>query len=347
MQKRVKLEDIAKKAGVSKMSVSLALRNDPSISEKTTENVKKIAAELGYVSNRIAKGLVSGRTYTIAAMISGDLHDDYHNQFLSGAVDYAINRGYTLTIVLTEKKTRREAEMIEKMRQMMADGFLCFPCSSPDNYIQLKKHGTPFVLYTKYFQDLDFDHIVCDDIYGASLLTQHFIELGHKRIAFVYDNGLANSSEIQNRIQGYKDTLQQHGIALDETLIMPYELDFNTPETFEENAELLRCLRSGNAPTAVFVCNDIVAAAFCNMLKRIGYNIPEDISVGGYEGVYIGQILDPPLTTVSTPIREMGQTACRLLIDKIEGRTAPDTVTKLYLEPKLTVRKSTAKTRFN
>lgn len=341
MKKRIRLEDIAIRAGVSKMAVSLALRGDPSIGKDTIMMIQEISNELGYVPNRIAKSLISGKTNTIAVIVGGAFHDDYHNQFLRGAIDYAITRGYTITIGLTETDKNLEKVLINKFREMMVDGFLAFHSGDSSNYQHLKHLGIPFVLYTKYFEDLDCDYVVCDDVKGGYLMTRHFINLGHKRIAFVYDTSIEKSSEVINRIKGYRNALEENGIEFDSELVIPFCYNFHYAGFIEENSELLRALQSKDAPTAIFVCNDIVASAFFLQLKSIGYKIPEDISVGGYEGVYLGSIMDPPLTTVSSPIREMGKTACEILINKIEGKYTSEETSKINLEPVLTIRSST------
>ena len=344
MKNRIRLEDIAKKAGVSKMSVSLALRNDPSISKETIKSIKKIADSMGYVPNKIAQSLVSGKSNTLAAIVGGNLHDDYHNQFLRGAIDYAISRGYTLTVGLTENDKKLEADIIEKFRQMMIDGYLIFHSGDSSNYKQLVEEQIPFVMYTKYFESLDCDYVICDDVRGGYLMTKHFIELGHKNIAFVYDIELEKSSEVVNRKKGYLKALEEHGMEYINEMIIPYHYNhysFDNSNPEETNSELVECLKSGKAPTAIFVCNDVVTSAFYITMKSMGYKIPEDISIGGYEGIYLGTILDPPLTTISTPIREMGTRACERLIDKIEGKMQMNDISKVLLEPKLTIRNST------
>lgn len=340
MKKRIRLIDIADKAGVSKMTVSLALRDDDSISRETKYTIHQIADELGYVPNRIAKGLVSGRTYTIAAIVGGDMHDDYHNQFLKGATNYAISKGYTLTIALTEGSKKLETEIIKKYLEMGIDGYMGFHCGSSDNFKYMKRHDIPFVLYTKYFHDLDCDYVVCDDVKGGQILTDYMIGQGHKRIAFVYDKSLKNSSEILNRQEGYRRSLENAGIEYDESLLLSYEYSLESKNFEEKNQELIRCLRSKNPPSAIFVCNDIVAAILLVDLKSIGYKIPEDLSIVGYEGVYLGAVLDPPLTTMSSPIKDMGKTACKLLIDKIENKALASQISRISMEPILTIRSS-------
>jgi DNA-binding LacI/PurR family transcriptional regulator len=339
MKARIKLEHIAKEAGVSKMAVSLALRNDPSISVNKAQQIRDIAKRLGYVPNRIAQGLSSGRTYTIAAIVGGAMHDDYHNQFLRGATDYAINHGYTLTIGLNNRDQALELEMIDKFQQMMVDGYLAFHSGSMDVYTRLKQQKIPFVLYTKYFKDLDSDYVVCNDAKGGNLLTKYFISQGHSRIAFLYDDSLAESSEVLGRIAGYRSALEQSRIGYDPTLVLPCYFCYSIHE-FKTRNQAVISLLSDNLPTAIFVCNDSCATAFYRTIKSLGFKIPEDISIGGYEGVYLGEILDPPLTTVSSPLIEMGKTACKLLIDKIEGTIPIDQISRIQMEPVLTIRDS-------
>jgi len=343
MKKRVTLNDIAKEAGVSKMAVSLALRDDPSIGKETVRTICRIAEEMGYAPNRIAKGLANGRTYTIAALVGGQFHDDYHNQVLSGAMEYAMSRGYTLATGFSNSDPKTEAQLVEKFDSMMVDGYLGFPCGSSDTYKKIYQSGTPLVMYTKYFSDLDCDYVVCDDIKGGRDMTRHLIRQGHERIAFVFDSALEFSSEVVNRIAGYREALEAHGIAFDSKLVIPYDYGFDPEKTIADNPGLVKLLRSDDAPTAAFVCNDIMASLFYIFLKHIGCRIPQDISVCGYEGVYLGKILDPPLTTVSTPIRRIGETACKLLMDKIEGVAEKEEVSQISLEPTLAIRGSVVK----
>ena len=345
VKNRVRLEDIAVKAGLSKMAVSLALRDDPSIRPETSKRVKKIADSLGYLPNLIAKGLVNGRSYTLAAIIGGSLHDDYHNQFLKGAIDYSMKRGYALSIALTDIDAAIEANMIQRMRQMMVDGILAFHSNCSRNYQRLQELGVPFVFYTKYFPDLESDYVVCDDLKGGYMMTKHLLSLGHTRIAFVHDGITANRTEVANRLQGYKKALLEAVIEPTDDLILPFCYTYKNPRAFHRNAELVERLRTNT--TAFFVCNDFVTSAFYIFLKSMGYKIPEDVSVGGYEGVYLGHVLDPPLTTVVSPIVEMGQEAAKTLIDKIEGNIPSDQKTQLSLEPVLSIRGSTSRRQPN
>jgi DNA-binding LacI/PurR family transcriptional regulator len=340
MKNRTRLEDIAKRVGVSKMAVSLALRGDPSIGKDTVEEIKRVADELNYVPNKIAQGLACGKSYTIAAIVGGDLHDDYHNRFLRGAIEHAISRGYTLTVGLTEGDIKIETDIISKFRQMMVDGYLIFHCGDSANYALMKEEGIPFVLYTKYFEDFDCNYVVCDDVLGGYRMTKYFISLGHKRIAFVYDQGLEKSSEVVNRLKGYKAALQESGIPFESGWVQPYRFSFKASDFSQQNPALAQYLHSGDAPTAIFVCNDVVASAFYIAIKSMGYRIPQDFSIAGYEGVYLCDVLDPALTTVSSPIREMGQRASKLLIDTIEGIVPLDETSKISLEPTLTLRDS-------
>ena len=121
---------------------------------------------------------------------------------------------------------------------------------------------------------------------------------------------------------------------------MPYTVDIFNTGTIEDNPELQCCLQSNKPPTALFACNDTVATSLYITLKGLGYKIPDDLSVGGYEGVYLGNLVDPPLTTITTPLQQMGEMACKLLIDKIEGLVDLNVISKVNLEPVLTIRGS-------
>jgi DNA-binding LacI/PurR family transcriptional regulator len=344
MTKRITLEDIAKIAGVSKMTVSLVLRGDPSISESTSNYIKEIAARLGYTPNRIAQGLTTGRSYNIGLIVGGFLHDDYQNLFIKGAIPYALERGYTISIGPAECDPVIEKSLIQKYNNMMVDGYLAFHCNNRTTYQELQQENIPFVLYTKYFHDLDTDYVVCNDFNGGYKMTKHMIDSGHTRIAFVYDRHLETSSEVLERKRGYRKALEDHGLPYDETLIVPFNLQSynktNHTSLEEENQELIAFLNSVNRPTALFVCNDITASFVYIVVKKYGLRIPEQISIGGYEGVYLGSIIDPPLTTIMTPIEEIGRKACEILIDKIEGRLPLTKKVKIQLEPSLLMKES-------
>ncbi|HZG58809.1 LacI family DNA-binding transcriptional regulator [Paenibacillus sp.] len=348
MRKRVKLDDIAKVVGLSKMAVSLALREDISVSKDTIQRVKQVADQLGYTPNRFAQGLVNGRSRTLAMLLGGSLHDDYQNQIIRGAIPYAVEKGYTLSIAPAECEPKLEASYIDKYQNMMVDGFLAFHCRVSEPYKKLKKSGFPFVLYTKYFEDLDCDYVVCNDFSGGYRITRHLLELGHRNIAFVYDDYLTDSSEVVNRKRGYMEALQEYGIAPELSLQTPFVFDFRVDQAdtnyhMAKNQRFRDLMLSRNRPTALFVCNDVLASSVYSVIKKLGLTIPGDVSVVGYEGVYLGQILDPPLTTVKSPIQEIGRRACQLLIDKIEGEVASNETVQIKLEPVLEIRGSTAK----
>jgi DNA-binding LacI/PurR family transcriptional regulator len=281
---------------------------------------------MGYTPNRFAQGLVNGRSRTIALILGGSLHDDYQNQIIRGAIPYAIEKGYTLSIAPAECDTTLEASYIQKYQNMMVDGFLSFHCLSVEPYKKLKKKGIPFVLYTKYFDNLDCDYVVCNDFSGGYKITDHLLELGHRNIAFVYDDYLQNSTEIINRKNGYLAAIKEYGIQPENTNFIPFDFEFRVDQTdakslIEKNEKFRKIMLDDNRPTALVVCNDILASSVYIVLKMLGLRIPEDVSVVGYEGVYLGQILDPPLTTVKSPIQEIGRKACQLLIEKIEKNT--------------------------
>jgi LacI family transcriptional regulator len=344
MKKRVKLEDIANVVGVTKMAVSLAMRGDRSISEETTKKIQTVARELGYIPNRIAQNLVKGKSNTIALLISAPLHDDYQNQILNGAIPYAMKRGYTISVGPMARPGLEES-YIEKYKNMMVDGFLAFHSLDNTNYKKLKEDGIPFVLYTKYFEDLSSDYVVCDDEKGGYLMTKHLIELGHRRVGFVYDSLLNHSSEVLNRIKGYRTAMDVHGLSYHDIPLIPFHLHYHannmsSEDILRRNPQFEERMNAPDRPSALFVCNDITASSVYIALKKMGLKIPQDISVGGYEGVYLGSIMDPPLTTMATSIKKIGEQACQTLIDKIEGIIPDSTLVQISIDPKLLVRGS-------
>jgi len=326
------------------MTVSLALRGDPSISEAMQNKIKQIAAELNYTPNQMAKGLIHGKSYILTIMIGGFLHDDYQHQFIKGVIPYALKRGYIVTVVPLERDPDLERSMIEKYSRMQTEGFLIFHCGEPATYAALQKQGVPFVLYTKYFETLESDYVVCDDYNGAYAMTEYLIDQGHRNIAFVYDSYLEQSSEIKERRMGYIQALRDRELPYKEDNLISFNLfssnEFIASEILDDNQSFINAMKGPNRPTALFACNDILASFIYIAVKRLGLSIPDDISVVGYEGVYLGSVIDPPLTTVATPIQEMGRKACQVLIDKIEGVLPQSEYVKIRLKPDLVIRES-------
>ncbi|HZG78140.1 MAG TPA: substrate-binding domain-containing protein, partial [Paenibacillus sp.] len=240
-----------------------------------------------------------------------------------------------------------EASYIAKYQNLMVDGFLAFHCRVAEPYKQLKKNGVPFVLYTKYFEELECDYVVCNDYVGGYEMTRALLELGHRNVAFVYDEYLKRSTEVLNRRRGYAAALEERGLPAS---AISFEFDFKSNQTdpahlLAINRAFRELMQRTDRPTALFVCNDVLASSVYIVLKRLGLVIPDDVSVAGYEGVYLGQILDPPLTTVRTPIQDIGRKACQILIDKIEGHAPMTETIQVKLEPKLEIRGSTAPPR--
>jgi len=338
-KKRVSLSDIARITGVSKMTVSMALKDHPSISRETTIKIKEIAHNLGFVPNRLAKGLNDGRSYTIAIVVGGIL-DDYQEQFIRGIVKVAMKAGYTTAVALMNDEEAGEDFIIEKFNQMMVDGFISFHLNHVEPYERLLADHVPFVLYARNFPDMESDYVGADNHRGGYLMTEHFIHLGHTRLAYIYPTSMTNSSDILERQQGCLQALLDHHLPA--PLVIPFELDFTYPIDLTRNQALLHALRDDSRPTALFVANDMTAANVYMVVKALHLRIPEDISIGGFEGLLAGKLITPPLTTVITPVMQMGEAACTMLISKIEHQIEYTNFQSVRLSPSLDVRCSTA-----
>ncbi|MGQ9632523.1 MAG: LacI family DNA-binding transcriptional regulator [bacterium] len=328
----VTIKDIAERAGVSANTVSRALNNRPEISEETKRRILKIAEEAGYIPNSLARGLVSRRTKTIGVTVG-----DNRNPFFAGIVkaieDRARERGYNIILCNTDEECDREKEAIRLLREKMVDGLLITPVDRRGEYIrELKRAGTPFVLISRYLDDIETDYVINDNVNGAYQAVKYLIERGHKRIGLIA--GPPQISPATDRFKGYRKALDESGIGFDESLVK-----WNNVKIEDGQRSAKELLEMEGRPTAIFAFSDFVALGALRAIRDAKLKIPRDIGLVGYDDVEFSEFLEVPLTTVHQPRARMGIVATDILIDKIEGK-GPGGAQQVVIQPELVVRES-------
>ena len=199
----------------------------------------------------------------------------------------------------------------------------------------LQESGIPFVLVARYFDDVDTDYVVADDVQGGYLATAHLIEKGHEKIAFI--NGPAYNSSAIERFQGYKKALEEHNIELNEKLIR------NGALTMEDGYTYGKALLMDHdpQPTALFTFSDFVALGAMKAVHELGLRIPDDIAIVGYDDIDFAFCLESPLTTIRFPKREIGEEAISVLEKKIDGQKCHS---NLKIPVELVIRQSSLST---
>ncbi len=322
--------DVAARAGVSKSLVSLVLRGSPRVREEKRKAVLRAAEQLGYRPNAVARSLVRRRTNVIGVMLS-DLHNQYFVEVVDGIEAEALAAQYRALINTGGRLPEREWDAIETMLQLRTDGVILAGPVLPSSRILEAAASVPVVLVARASRWSSVDSVTNDDRGGARLAVDHLVSLGHRMIAHV-DGGRGAGAEA--RRQGFLDAMRDHGLA-GTALVAPGAF------TEEGGAAGIDALLSrGRRPTAVFVANDLAAVGALHALERQGLGVPDDVSVVGYDNTALAALGHISLTTIDQPRREIGATAVRLLLERLEnGRRGARHV---VVPPSLVVRGTTA-----
>ena len=309
---RVTMEDIAERAGVSINTVSRALNDKPDINDQTKEEILSIADELNYQPNRFAQGLRSSKTSTLGVIVA-DIMNPFFSALLKGVEKSAREEGYSIIVQDTDEKYENEQSAIQTTLAEQVDGLLITPVqTNQQTIIDLKQSGLPFVLLGRHFNDLDTHYVVTDDVAGASSAVEHLIDRGHDRIGII--NGPTHISSSQERLRGYKQTMRERGIEIEEEFI------FRDTVTMEEGYRTGKKMVSGTPrPTAVLCYSDFVAIGVIKAARDAGLKIPEDLAVVGYDDIFFSTCLEVPLTSVRIPKKKLGKRAFQVLQELIDG----------------------------
>jgi DNA-binding LacI/PurR family transcriptional regulator len=338
------LTDIASIAGVTPMTVSRVVNESGYVSAETREKVLRALKEMNYRRNGLARGLKRQRTDTMG-LVLGDIANPFAAELAQAVREVTSAKGYNLFICVSEHSAKEDIAAFNSLADHRVDGLIVATRANKlgnDRLAEMVENGIPVVLIGRDFRHPNADLISADHLKGGYDATRHLIQLGHKRIGFI---GVTLSSGMAlRRFQGYLDALREHGLSIDEKLIVgKSKMDEQAPgystETMgHEGMKQLLGLRK--PPTAIFARNDFTAIGAISAIKEAGLRIPQDIAVVGYDDVPLAVHTSPPLTTVRQPTREQGRIAAEFLLRRIE---AVDTLPReeRILECELVVREST------
>lgn len=328
---RITIRDVAAKAGVSHQTVSRVINNNERVNEKTRSKVDAAIAELGYQPNAIARFMAKGRTKTIACF-SPNLTDYTYASIIEGAEFEARRAGYFLMTASapdTETFTMLVEQLVASRR---TEGLLMINPYVDDRYNQLPQDA-PVVYIAGRSSQSSMDSVFLDDEEAGRIATQHLVDLGHNSIAMI--TGPMEEDCSCDRLNGYKSVLQSAGIEADPLLIK--EGDWSASTGYEAIQQLFA---EGVKFSAVFAQNDRMAVGAIKALKENGCQVPEDVSVVGFDDMPLASYYDTPLTTIRQDTFRMGREAAKLLIRAID---TPEKQRHDYPMPvELVLRKSTA-----
>ena len=326
------IKDIARIAGVAHSTVSRALRNSPLVNRETVERIQRIATEAGYRTSAAARSLVTRRSDTIGVVVT-NIADPFVAGVVSGIEESADQHGLSVFLANSNAEPEREVRVARKFEERRVDGIIVTASRVGAQYVPLFSHmQVPIVLLNNQHPS-QFAHSVMIANVQASLdATRHLIALGHRRIAYLGDRyGYQSDAE---RYTGYRQAVEERDLPFEPLLVAHGD---GKPEGAE--TAIADLLALPQPPTAVFCYNDLSALGAMRQIRNRGLRIPADISVVGFDDLYISQYTDPPLTTVRQPMRQMGRMAMETLLQIFAGAESGHDI---KVPGELIVRQSTA-----
>jgi LacI family transcriptional regulator len=302
----VRLKDIALRAGVSVMTVSKALRDAPDVSEATKIRIRKLAREMGYVPDSAAQGLRTRTTRSFGVVISSTTNPIF-SRVLMAIEQRAWEIGYDLILTHTHDQTDREEQCIQRLLSRRVDGIFISPVyrlsDEAQAYRELQARGTPVVILGHLAPFCEgFVNVESDDLQGSHAVTQHLLEQGHRRIAFL--SGPLAAPWTQERLDGYRRALRDHGVEPDDRLV------FQAGRTVADGMNAtMQMISEGCDATAVQAVNDLVAVGCMRVFLKQGLQIPTDLSVAGFGNLLISENAPKALTTTRQPKFTLGTAA--------------------------------------
>jgi LacI family transcriptional regulator len=310
----VTLKDIAERAGVTSATVSMVINNKPNISEATRKKVLKIAKELNYYPNVIARGLATKKSNAIGVIVP-NLSSSFIVRILQGIKSTNRDIDYTVQLFDTVGQKESESQLFQRLaRERRIDGVILISATVTEEELNIfREESVPSIVVARKCENLDSVYV--NNEQGASDATDYLIQKGHNVIACVISS--RSGIPMEERLEGYKRSLRQHNIEFRPELV--FEVDDDTMEcgiaTYPKIKEM------SPKVTAVFCpAGDMAAIGIIKEAKKEGARIPDDLCVVGYDDLPAAEVIEPSLTTVRQPKLEMGDYAINMIVDKIEGR---------------------------
>ena len=330
--------EVAKRAKVSTATVSNVIRGTRKVSEGRAARVQAAIRELNYFPNEIARSLKVRQTRMLA-MVLPDITNPFFPEIIRGAEDAAFARGYFLLTANTDEQPGRERRIVAALRSYRVDGILLATSQGSQDHdtshiAAMVDAGVSVVCLDRAVPNVSTDAVLLDNVGGARECVRHLAKQGHREIAII--TGAMHLQTGYERLQGYKLALEDAGIAFNQQLVK--EGDFRLESGLRLGEELLQ---RPTRPTAIFVCNGVMALGVLNAFEQAHVHCPRDIALATFDDISVDHGFHSHITAVVQPSYEMGSRAATILMDRVEGVLA-DGWTVVRVTPRLVLRESTS-----
>jgi LacI family transcriptional regulator len=335
----ITLKDVARLAGVSEGTASLALNNRKGVNAETRQRVLEAARQSGYHPNRIARGLATRKTNTVGFSVT-EIENPFFAALTRHINEFMRRAGYKLIVSMSNEDPAQEDEIIEEFIQERAEAVIVVPTlarrTSFAAFDALERNGIPYVFATAYYpgHDRDIDCVMTDLEEGAYQLTKYLLDLNHRKISFVTVADV-EAVPTRDRVQGFRRAMAEYGVDQGRHLTID-----STRADYQSGYSAGRGLVNSGMADAIIALNDILALGVSTAVREGGYRVPEDVSVCGYDDVIFASIAEIPLTTVRQDVETIAREVVHLTTQRIKGVARPRAIIKL--RPDLVIRRSTA-----
>jgi len=337
--KKITIEEVAKRAGVSKGTVSAVINAKNSVKPATRNHILEIMKELHYRPKGIARNLKNGSQEKSIGIIIKDLNYPFYTSIATGVKKYANSKGYSVLVTSSENEHEYEKKFSHFFSAKDIRGAIIAPIiegsSEIEHLFKLKMINYPFVLLEDV-KGIQANVVAIDNIRAIKKAVKYLIESGHTKI--VHFAGPAQSSHTQERIEGFRDAYSETTLVFNKDMII--QIGSQYEESYSKTLEYFKNTQRKDYPTAIVCFNDQQALAVLAALKELNIRVPDEISIIGNDDIYYAKIYPVPLTTIRAPQEEIGQRAAEILIRNIESSILLP-IEKVVLDTELVIREST------
>ena len=327
------IRDVAERAGVSTTTVSHVVNRTRKVDPRTAARVLTAIDELGYRPNALARSMRRGRTHTVGIVVP-DIANPFFGDLARSLEDHMFERDYSAIICNSDGDATKEARYLDVLLSKKVDGLLLIAAShTHDGLGWLSRQGPPTIVVDRELDEPSVSQVMVENRRGGYLAGRHLLELGHQDIAVIAGPGGLGTSA--RRLEGFRDALTEAGVELPEARI--FRGDFRAASG---RAAIDGWIRQAPPPTAVFAENDLMAVGALSAAHAAGLEVPDDLSVVGFDGIAFGADVTPPLTTVSQSTDDVAAAAIELLFERLRDSHAAPRLVELPVA--LSVRGSSA-----